>query len=73
MKKTFKRACSILLSAIMVVSMLPVFAISASANDASNAQTFLTGKSTFEDGITNYGVTWDDAWDAAYFDGSSSV
>ena len=73
MKKATKRALSVLLSAIMVVSMLPAFAATASANDASKAQAFLTDKATFENGVTNNGVTWDDAMDAAYFDGSSSV
>jgi hypothetical protein len=72
-KKTIKKSLAFLLSALMVISMLPAFAITAFADGDSNAQAFLTSKATFENGITSNGVTWNDAMDAAYFNGSSSV
>ena len=73
MKKTFKKSLAFLLSALMIASMIPAFGITALANDALNAQAFLTSKETFENGITNNGATWDDNMNAAYFNGSSSV
>ena len=69
-----KKFLSILLSAMMVISMIPTFAITALAVGTSgNMAEFLTSKATLNDGITNYGVTWDDEKDGAYFDGSDSV
>ena len=73
-KRNFgKRALSLFLSAIMVVTMLPTFAITASAESAYTAPS-LAGKYLTKDastGVTNNGITWDAAKNAAYFDGTS--
>ncbi len=69
-----KRIISILLSALMVISMIPTFALTAFAVGSSGTMAeFLTSKETLNTGITNNGVTWDDEKGGAYFDGSDSV
>ena len=73
-KRLGKRIISILLSALMVISMIPSFALTALAVGSSGTMAeFLTSKATLNTGITNNGVTWDDEKGGAYFDGSDSV
>ncbi|MBQ9532126.1 MAG: hypothetical protein IJR70_08640 [Eubacterium sp.] len=71
--KLGKRIISILLSALMVVSMLPTFALSASA--AVQRDSHLLGEYLVNDATTgiqtNTGVTWDSNKKEAYFNGSS--
>ena len=70
-----KRIISVLLSALMVITMIPTFAITAFAGDASGAQSdFLTSESTMNNGVTaNKTLTWDSSKNGVYFDGSTSV
>ena len=73
MKNKFvKRIISVLLSALMVISMIPTFALSAYADTVSNhiVGAYLTRNAT--DGVsTAHGsVTWDNI-NGAYFDGDS--
>ncbi|MBR1762714.1 MAG: hypothetical protein IJ731_05035, partial [Eubacterium sp.] len=74
MKNRFgKKFLSILLSAMMVVSMLPTFALSASATAPRDSH--LLGEYLVDDATTgietNTGVTWDSNKKEAYFNGSS--
>ena len=68
MKNIGKRVLSIVLSAVMVVSMLPVFAINAFADDVIDGNSsFMTGSTM--DNMTGT-ATWNSTFKAWEFDGS---
>jgi hypothetical protein len=73
MSKIGKKILSLFLSALMVVTMLPVFAVTASAADSTDTSSgvseYLTDSST--DGLTTVGtVEWDSDMGAYHFDGN---
>jgi hypothetical protein len=70
--KISKRVLSVFLAVLMVITTMPVFAITASAGENQGfVQAYLTSNVT--DGISeNYNVTWDSDENAAYFSGNSA-
>ena len=75
MNKISGKILSVLLAVLMVISVIPSFTVFATEDETPTVNSFLDSKKALESetGIYNYGVTWNDEKDAAYFDGSSSV